>query len=1101
MKQITFHILLCLSALLLPTACSDDFLPQSQGDTGKADDGIGFSLSVVEQADRFYQLGRQTRAASLQPDSNLVEANTFVSRPFTGDMAGLQVHRMPLPIVGIHPHTATGCEVSGATRAKLTDIVDDKAINFHDSLTIWGYTDKGRPLFDQILLTKINGWRSSVHWPYDLQATTVGDVVTDAQVNPAAMRFYAIAPALEGVDVQVANTPAPAYGQPPVFTYTVPDNPVAQRDLLYGQSADVDIQAGPTTPDPATLYPGADTEKQEHLGLDDKVVALQFSHILTAVRFAQGKMPVGSTVKLIELYHIKNKGTYTPGTGWAVDDGTTATYDLNVSHTVGTWDRSGENTYIDGGNVLFLMPHTLTSAAELHVTLTDDGGTDHTVSCKLTGDEWLPGYTVTYKITVGDLKGDYYLLVEPSAAYETSAATTAPTHGQSTSAAAYTQGGKSFDHSEGGAGSFTIHSFRNYKDYSEGTALGVNMHKHEVPWKITGFSTLADATNTEADGSTLAYTAEKPSWLTLSDSYWNSIESKGVEVSPSSTIDAGSTVTDGSTISYTMDAQEASFTGNHAAILADNGVGLDRTGDDRLDLSAKRPTGNGADNVSQTTANCYIVNSPDKFEFPAVYGNAIENGITKTYAGGTLNSGDICLDHAGRVIKFARIIDQVNYDETTTDNTYVDLDNPGRIKKVTEHVSYNESDADLRAQLVWKDSEQNVISGIGITGSKATGSNYSVQFQINTYSYGGTNLLPPANAVIAFQGKKTTWTTYQIYKSDGETAVGDPVTTVAKSTSSDWETLWTWHIWVTDEVYPNNQVTDDKYPSYSTYTNSKITQLKNTSGSDIGKILPVNLGWVPDAMTWSIYAPREVWICIEQTESADGTPQKAYLKLRREARQDLSTGTSTIYQWGRPTALPPKLYIDGTTPTTILDASSVNITASLAAASGIATPAEAIAHPTQMATGWAPTAAYWSATQKTLYDPCPPGYQMPTGTLFAPFSLSGATNANDATHNYLNMWPTEGADSKGGYFYTTAHTALPGSSSAERYSPKVYVPATGTWSDSYVQGSTATGYLWTGTSGTSVQVRPNSGADGFIRFDATSLGNGYALPVRPVKSE
>ena len=1050
-------------------------------DSGQAEDadGIRFSLGVVEQADLLYQLGQQTRAAGMAPDSSIVEANTFVSHPLVGGSADLQVHRMPLPLVGIHPRTVWATASAGdATRAAMTDAVSDGGLYFHDSLTVWGCVynptepikttdeeyDKDHPeehyhrfLFKSTLEKKIRGWRTSVHWPYD-------------EGRGKWMKFYAIAPALESLeDLTIASQPAYDSSSdqftPPTFTYKVPDVAM-QRDLLFGSSEAVDVVAGPPTPDDETLYPGAGTEKQEHLGLDDKIVGLQFRHILTAVRFAQGKMPKDYVIKRIELTNICNQGTYNPTTpAWSGQTGS-ATYTMNPFKTITAWNE-GENVYVND-SVLFLLPQTLTASQQLRVTLAhkDDLTSEHIVSAALTGDIWQPGYTVTYKITIGELKGDYYLVVQKNdAAYNTSGDKTIPVDNSTANETQYTLGSKAFDHSTTlSSVTYTIHSFRNYKNY-QNEAVGQNTH-HAVQWQVNGFSETEDG----------SYTAARPAWLN-SITGWDN------------TGDASTGPQTGGhnkSIECQLTAQSYALSTQHDLILAENKVGLDRNEATYLDLTTKQPNGNGANNISQTTANCYIVNSPDKFTFPCVYGNAIEGGTTKADPA-VLNPAG-CIDHAGRVITSPKIIDQVNY-ETTMDEPY-GID---QIKRTKLKVEYNHSDGDIRASLLWQDNSHTPISGVVLNGTKLT--DYSIRFQVNTYSSGGKNLLPPTNALIALEGKRSvTQVSYQIYESDGVTKVGDEVAVGMTETSSTWDILWTWHIWVTDEVYPNNATylsgIDRYYPSYNSATTSKVITLYDNTGVPTGeKLLPVNLGWVPDDMDFGLYEDREVWVEIQQTE---GTPvQKIHLKLRQEARQDLVTGTSMVYQWGRPTPLDPKILLPG-------KPDALTSQTAAAVADFLKYPDKKLAYGGDAANWWNTTAgdyAFWGSGTKTLYDPCPVGYRLPSAALFKVFSMTPDT---DPTSGFdLNMWDGNGSSASGGYFYATAHTAL---TDADRYGPMVYMPVTGCWVGTSRQHDD-TGYFWTygrsGKKGIAVQIRPQKYSPGFIKFSATN-NYGDALPVRPV---
>ena len=180
-------------------------------------DGNGdllFNVTTQEQADMTVVVGN-TRAIS---DSTIRIADAFVAHQLTGSNPdGLTIHRMPLPYVGIHHGTVTGAQTlqgkddASTTRAHKDAIVSNTLNNFHDSLTIWGYTSnpykttgatdaENSTIFHQTLLKRIRNWRSSAHWPYG------GD----------KMKFYALAPSIENINVIEGGTPS--FSTPPTIT-------------------------------------------------------------------------------------------------------------------------------------------------------------------------------------------------------------------------------------------------------------------------------------------------------------------------------------------------------------------------------------------------------------------------------------------------------------------------------------------------------------------------------------------------------------------------------------------------------------------------------------------------------------------------------------------------------------------------------------------------------------------------------------------------------------------------------------------------------------------------------------------------------------------
>lgn len=1124
--------------MLLLTACTDALLDgnRTEGET----DGIGFGLSVTEQADFLYEYGR-TRSAGTPLDSATMVANTFGSHHFEGDALGLQVHRMALPLVGIHPKSVPATTESD-TRASVEDIVSD-ALSFHDSLTIWGYAYNTtspytaeepytRTLFDQILLKKIRGWRSSVHWPYD-----------DGKAKD--MRFFALAPSLENMDIQVMNTPA--YNTPPSFKYVVPRDVAAQRDLLFGYSNEIDVQAGPSG---AGRYLG-DTPKERHLGDDDKVVSLQFRHILTAVRFAQGNMPTDVTIRNIQLLHIKSTGTYTPSpatpsTGsWAVEDAVFANYAIDVRHDVTTY---GSNAYIDGGQVMFLMPQTLGSEAQLVVTLQKDGEletrTIRTAAGGMTGDLWAPGYTVTYKITIGELSGDYYLLVEPNLSdYETdSPVSNVPEHGETTNYGTnlYQQGSDSYEQntSASQSGSFRIHSFQNYKNYSS-YSEGSNQH-HAVGWKVLGFATPKDESFNYATASYNLNDANAVVWLS-SVSGWSS-NNPGT-----STEQAGTTGTY-TTFTYEMTAQSPVYERNHKSILSTNNNVTD------LNLSTHLPDGASSKGLAMksdyvgnhyNTANCYIVNANGSYLFPAVYGNSYQNGSESVS-----NPGNIFLDHVGNPIEYANILKQVN--NPLPQNQITDISNDpikgitpeetaaGIKKKVEirdEHYGRWEdgtfwTTTDITTEIIWQD-VHDMFTDASLPSPQPTESTIGlIGFTVQN--------IQPGNCVIALKGKKKTRVVTRAYTDDAGTVeytstVGGTTYPVTTQTAGSPEVLWTWHIWATDEVYPNSGENVDKsYPSYA--NGSKIAQLSDASGTPTAQILPVNLGWVPDDMEWRKYEPREVWVKIAQTQPNDelGTNEVIYLKVRQEAKQDLIRGTSTVYQWGRPTALPMVNYINKGVRDIYGSSGSSSITNNFQ----ILTRSEesvnyvplAISSPEKMikvnayhwwggkSGGSYPNYAFWNTT-KTLYDPCPVGFMVPARDLFGTFVIPSSpiteyVSSNAAATTYsgtsqLNMWTDAVGSKQGGYFYTKARTTTV--TRGQRTEPVVYIPVSSYYSGNQNDGTTmstsqkdqSVGYLWT-----TVHSSPEEGKVFYFQPESTlgdskvrfwEQGNVDALPIRPRK--
>ena len=1187
------YSLLLISTVLL-MACTDELLIESGSlDPTEGDaDGMAFDMNVVEQADLVYEYGRTRSAAGLPPDSQVVAANAFGAHPFGDNGWGLQVHRMPLPYMGIHPRTVQSGEYSSegaaadATRASLDAIVQSgDPLHFHDSVSIWGCVydapnNHHRFLFSQTLLKKIRGFRSSVHWPYvnTTEEKLVDGVLKEEICDPwegKSMRFCVMAPAFESLENMALVTP-PVYHDngdgtatltPPTFSYQVPSQVNEQRDLLFGSAGSdvpIDVQAGPSAMGFSERYPYEDTEEKQHLGDDDKHITLQFRHILTAVRFAQGKIPVNVTITKITLHNIKNSGVYNPSLGkwgsldneqnWIEENNGAATADYsittryNISSNGGHYDaiadswtnegttygRGGENVYIDNSQVLFLMPHTLSGDGEhtpqIQVELTEqqykmkaDGTFDldgsgkpqysgttknHTLTASLNGDIWSPGYTVTYKITIGRLEDAYYLIAED-----------APEQEHDGTEITYDTNA-----SHQPKPSFPVHSFRNFIDYSGNSEGEVTAHNFfPVNWRVAGFSrTEQDVDGTFSTTLPKLETTETDNWLTFPDAAVTSLAG----------VSGGIT-----SCNFRLAAQSPTKTVNHQSTLENNGTA------DHLDLQTysldKSPIDGGWNFWGGKTANCYIVNKIGTYTFPLIYGNQVK-GV------------EGFVDHNGTTIQHIWINDQLSdcYSEVITDISETERTVSSYYWKDSGEPPY------VSGKLLWQD-VKGLITSVqahpdDVAYNQKSSSNVGRSSGMIEFRVGKAT---PGNAVIALVVRKRI--EYQKRTATGEDSYTEWETNTTKEgttggyTYGDEEIVWSWHIWMTDEVYPNSQETDDKkYPTYSADKN-KLVDMIGFNGETLTRIMPVNLGWKPVENVVEYYSPRFVWVLLEQI----GTDNKAVVRIVQHARPPIINGTSTIYQWGRPTPLPQVLRCTGGSDNNytwavhpVYDIEDNDITSEFVV-EPFANVQDAITHPTKMGR-WGVTDDerkkdwWWDVSHnnmnfwgnvvsednnlkhKTVYDPCPPGFCIPQLSYFKGFSLRESITDTIHTEN-LNMWiearnyhnmnQQSGQQPHGGYMYVKAHN---GSIPAEdRYGTMVYIPGSGQWSNNG-EGELTTilpntsskmddqmkGVFWTsdwdlGTKkGHIVKLEPRKNVNSnTTRFWINSILNyGHACPIRPM---
>ena len=157
---------------------------------------------------------------------------------------------------------------------------------------------------------------------------------------------------------------------------------------------------------------------------DDKAVELKFSHALTAVNFAISKdlteifkteATDGSKLKSITLSGIPNEGTceltakegdpQTPSQNWTFDteaDGSmkTGSYTFNLENKNITIGESYALTSNEDKNILMMIPQDLQGTdAKLIFVLDIKGKGDQTFTFDLSNQTWLPGTSVTYKLS------------------------------------------------------------------------------------------------------------------------------------------------------------------------------------------------------------------------------------------------------------------------------------------------------------------------------------------------------------------------------------------------------------------------------------------------------------------------------------------------------------------------------------------------------------------------------------------------------------------------------------------------------------------------------------------------------------------------------
>lgn len=236
--------------------------------------------------------------------------------------------------------------------------------------------------------------------------------------------------------------------------------------------------------------------------------------------------------------------------------------------------------------------------------------------------------------------------------------------------------------------------------------------------------------------------------------------------------------------------------------------------------------------------------------------------------------------------------------------------------------------------------------------------------------------------------------------------------------------VWSWHIWVTPQTYSNRTTV--------------------ATGSHNYSVTPVNLGWVGSSnVTKSGYEGRSCTVKITQT----GGDSKTFTVAQAEniTVTVSKTGNSPFFQWGRKDAFPPS---NGTANTdkTVYVGSGVDSKGWYYEASTTSTIGTTIQYPWKHyynSSNYGPvTTTYYNmwdaqnnttdnvatATKKTIYDPCPPGFCIPTGNLWYYFGNGG--NRTMSTWDSTNKGATWNTGITGDALWLPAAGCRNGSSGA-----------------------------------------------------------------------
>lgn len=545
---------------LLVVACEDELVPRPE-----ASEVIGYSVSVNSN-----DWQARTRSA----DSLRLPRITI--EPLEQKLGGkpLYLHTVVENSIPNNIKAATDSLIAG-TRGTIvmTGDVNDLSVSAYVSNNdTW--SDAATKLYMQnVKSTSSNNWTTNHFWP----------------TSQKFIRFFAYSP-VEAVTDGLTTTQCP-----PTFSYTVSDAIQKQTDLLVASAQ----------------YSGAYCQPAH----------LEFGHALTAVTIKLKEMDQ-FTIKSLTLSGVKKSGTYT----YSYDESSTNgdSNEKTATHDAGTWDTSagtetatyiyyfgtgtngelvvateqgdltgytystgaGEVTLNEGELTLLLMPQVLTEDAKITVI-----GTDHIISKEVdltatigvdsngNAKAWEKGKHVTYTLSLSDQTVTYVFNVEEVVASSGSVtASTVPWYGA------------------------TGLQYKVTDSYKIITRGGNQSEPIAVPWRVN-YPTWVDETTIPGE--------------TLQDGIVSNSDGSNAVVGTYGVV----------TTNFEAISSVENF--NSHMIFDTTDTNPEKgTSEIPYDLSTEADY---SANVSpKNTANCYMVSAIGYYTFPLVYGNAITDGKNNT---------------------------------------------------------------------------------------------------------------------------------------------------------------------------------------------------------------------------------------------------------------------------------------------------------------------------------------------------------------------------------------------------------------------------------------------------------------------------------------
>ena len=675
-------------------------------------------------------------------------------------------------------------------------------------------------------------------------------------------------------------------------------------------------------------------------------VPIKFKHTMTAIRFATGNL-IGCTIKRIGLKGVSGKGTYNlaTGTNWEVSTLAAERRDFYIYPnyvTVGPTATEQANQ-ID----------TSVSSEQMNIIMHPDDST------MIMLPQTLPtGATLIVELEKKEVTGydDGKLTLSYDLGGNTWSPNTTVTYTINSTSINYsfsaTQPG-TFTH-KAGSTTMTITSHQWFK----------SGHKKACGWSAEYY---------DSDGNKLS---QRPSWLHMPDNGNGSLT--------------------GETITISVDDNTSSYeTIQHNAVLAKE-ANVRGTESDPFDLSMYYWSGSDykAWSKGQNTANCYPVHGAGTYMIPLVYGNAIKYGNDNKDAYHTDNTAE-----TGSVVL----------------NDFIDA----RGEKITQPYIYanNSSYYPKGACLMWQDVDGMITPTSVKLCKPVNGKNTYVQFSIDR------SKIQQGNAVIAVLDKE--W--------NGKTGADTNVNQTYEWSDTKANVMWSWHIWVTNVDVEQGVVVTNYQGRQNTF-------------------MTVNLGWIYGNEEAIHYFGRSTRVVITQKDdngnpvqgtNADGTKYNITTSFTvSQGDQYLSeeslTGICPHYSWGRKDPFPgincgtgavvpiynqmftnatantftdkggtTRTFTKGTPEGIFYSTNSFNIDGNILTPMLYTNNNNMMPYTCVADNLWDmsnKSRAFQSkAVVKTIYDPCPVGFTVPSMDCFTGFTTDGENHSGLANKSYFNV--------------------------------------------------------------------------------------------------